>query len=71
MNRSGRINREHEESLARLSPEQRATVFDETTRLLKRLRLSTIVHVSDVDIAERLKSPLNGGRKTNIDRKKD
>ena len=71
MNRSGRINREHEECLARLSPEQRATVFDETARLLKRLRLSTIVHVSDVDIVERLKSSLNGGRKTNVERKKD
>ena len=70
MNRSDRINRDHEESLARLSPEQRAIVFDETTRLLKRLRLTTTVHVSDVDIIERLRSALNGGRKTNVERKK-
>ena len=58
MNRSDRINRDHEECLARLSAEQRETVLDETTRLLKRLRLATIVHVSAVDIVERLKSPL-------------
>jgi hypothetical protein len=70
MNLSHRISRDHEESLARLSPEQRAMVLDETTRLLKRLRLATTVHVSVVDMIERLKSTLNGSRKTNVERKK-
>jgi hypothetical protein len=70
MKQSDRISRDHEECLARLRPEQRATVIDETTRLLKRLRLTTTVHVSDVDIVERLRSALNGSRKTNVEGKK-
>ena len=70
MNQSERINRDHEECLARLPAAQRETVLNETTRLLKRLRLATIVDVSAVDIFERLKSPLGASRKTNVERKK-
>jgi hypothetical protein len=70
LNQSDRISRNHEECLARLPSAQRETVLDETTRLLKRLRLATTVHVSAVDIVERLKPPFNGSRKTNFERKK-
>lgn len=70
MNQSERIRRDHEECLARLPPKQRETVLDQTTRLLKRLRLATTDYVSAVDIVEWLKSQSNGSRKTNVERKK-
>lgn len=74
MNRSGRISKDHEDRLAKLPPEQRKTILGETTRLLKRLRLTTrfehrfgykptIIHISDDDLVEWLKSLPKGSRK--------
>ena len=81
MNQSERISRDHEECLARLSPEQRETALGETTRLLQRLRDVTRlerlryepakIHAGGDDLFEGLKSQLPGRRITKVKRKKD